>query len=366
MMAEVSPLRPGRTSKTSSSSAMSQASGKRGGMRRIVLIAVLVMGGAAVLGFGWHWIAGMEPAQDRQVSQARPAPINAERAFGYLKQLVALGPRPAGSEANIKQRQLVTDHFRRLGAQITEQPFTARHPLTGKPVQMVNVIGSWFPERADRVVILAHYDTRPHPDNEFDPQRKQLPFLGANDGASGVALLMELAHHLNDSPTQWGVDLLIVDGEELVYDQANGERYGKFFLGAEEFAKQYKKQRRTPGKNTTRYVCGILLDMIGGKDQIIRREPNSVRFANGLVRELWGVARQIGASSFVEQLGREVRDDHLALIDADIPTVDLIDFEYPHWHLASDTVENCSAESLEEIGRVVTAWLSLPRSQKKR
>jgi hypothetical protein len=330
---------------------------------RSTIIACALLGTGIVSWLGWQWLPPRESDQ-RDPARARPAPIDGARAYGYLKQICDLGPRISGSPQNIKQRELVADHFRKLGATLREQTFSTRHPLTGKPVTMVNLIASWFPDRAERVVLLAHYDTRPRPDQERDPARRNLPFLGANDGASGVALLMEIAHHLNENATPWGVDLLLVDGEELVYDQ-DGRRYGEFFLGAKEFAKQYKKERRS-GKADSKYVCGILLDMVAGRDQIIRREPNSVRHAGGLVRELWSVAQHIGAESFIEQMGREVLDDHLALNGEDIPTADLIDFEYPHWHLASDTPEACAPESLEEVGRVVTGWLSLPKPARKR
>src|SRR5437762_2418321 len=148
---------------------------------------------------------------------ASPAPIDGRRAYGYLKQICDIGPRIAGSEANARQRKLVAEHFTKRGGTVREQPFRAEHPLTGRRVDMVNLIGSWHPDRLQRVVIGAHYDTRPHPDQEDDPERRKLPFLGANDGASGVALLMEIAHHLDKLETSWGVDLVLFDGEELVY-----------------------------------------------------------------------------------------------------------------------------------------------------
>jgi Zn-dependent M28 family amino/carboxypeptidase len=229
---------------------------------------------------------------------------------------------------------------------------------------MVNLIASWFPDRTDRVVIGAHYDTRPFPDQEFEPQRKRLPFIGANDGASGVALLMEIAHHLNNSPTPWGVDLVLFDGEELVYEDG-GQRRGEFFLGSIDFAERYKVARRS-GKSTSKYVCGIILDMVAGRDQIIRREPNSVKSAGGLVRQLWAVADRLGIRASSDEMGPEVRDDHLALNAVGIPTADIIDFTYAHWHLASDTPDQCTPESLQDVGRVVTAWLALPRPEKRR
>ena len=143
--------------------------------------------------------------------------VDGARAYKYLKQLCDIGPRPAGSPANTRQRELVSKHFQSNGAKVEEQPFTGRDPKTGVQVNMVNLIGKWNPTRKDRVVIGAHYDTRPFPDEEKVESRRSLPFLGANDGASGVALLMEISHHLDTLSTPWGVDLVFFDGEELVY-----------------------------------------------------------------------------------------------------------------------------------------------------
>jgi glutaminyl-peptide cyclotransferase len=289
---------------------------------------------------------------------ASPAPIDGNRAYGYLKAICEIGPRVAGSPENARQLKMVADHFTKMGGKVREQPFQADHPLTGKRVDMVNLIGSWHPERQQRVLISAHYDTRPHADQEDDPDRINLPFLGANDCASGVALLMEIAHHLDKIETTWGVDLVLFDGEELVY--GDRPRKGEYFLGSWAFARDYAKQIEQRDYKT-RYVAGILLDMVGGKDLQIKREPNSMEFAPALVREVWAVAKQVNAKSFVNDVGREVLDDHLPLNDSGIPTIDIIDFEYPFWHKADDLPENCSAESLAEVGRVLTAWLAQPR-----
>ena len=146
-------------------------------------------------------------------------------------------------------------HFAGLDAEVKLQPFEALHPLTGEPVEMENVMAIWHPERKRRVVIGAHFDTRPHPDKETNPKKKAEPFLGANDGASGVAVLMELAHHLQELKTDVGVDLVAFDGEELVYDDK-----GEYFLGSKHFAEQYTKSGRP-----ARYVAGVVVDMVGGK-----------------------------------------------------------------------------------------------------
>jgi Zn-dependent M28 family amino/carboxypeptidase len=295
---------------------------------------------------------------------ANPAPIDGQRAFQYLEEICKLGPRIAGTPANDRQRQMVADHFKAMGAQIREQPFATAHPLTGQRVNMVNLIGSWHPERNQRIVIGAHYDTRPHPDEEQNPQRLRLPFLGANDGASGVAVLMEIAHHMKDMNTPWGVDLVIFDGEELVFG-AHPNTQGEYFLGSKEFARAYVvdvESRRTK----SRYIAGLVLDMVGGSKLQINQEPNSLNLAPSVVRDVWAVARQLDAKSFRFQQGREVLDDHLALNNAGIPTADIIDFDYPFWHRADDLPKNCSAASLAEVGRVVTAWLAQPRRRTRR
>jgi glutaminyl-peptide cyclotransferase len=317
---------------------------------------------AIAIGLAWPESQGSHSAAAQGAGRSSPAPIDGQRAYGYLKKICELGPRIAGSPENARQRKMVADHFTKMGGQVREQPFQANHPLTGRRVEMVNLIGSWHPERTQRVLISAHYDTRPHPDQEQDPDRARRPFLGANDCASGVALLMEIAHHLDKIETTWGIDLVLFDGEELVY--GDQPRRGEYFLGSKAFARAYARQVERRG-NKTRYVAGILLDMVGGRDLQIKREPNSMESAPGLVREVWAVARQVDAKSFVNDVGREVLDDHIPLNDARIPTIDIIDFDYPYWHKADDSPENCSADSLAEVGRVLTGWLALPRRTRR-
>lgn len=332
-------------------------------MRLIIGLTFIPILGAVLISFALPSVQRLRTAEANSSMLASPAPIDGKRAFGYLKQICEIGPRIAGSEANTRQRKLVAEHFTKTGATVKEQPFRGEHPLTGRRVDMANLIGSWHPDRLQRVVIGAHYDTRPHPDQEDDPERAKLPFLGANDGASGVALLMEIANHLGKMETPWGVDLVLFDGEELVYGE--NPRRGQYFLGSWEFARNYAAQVDR-GRTKVRYANGLVLDMVGGRNLQLKREPNSLRFAPELVREVWAVARQLDAKSFLNDVGREVLDDHLPLNDAGIPTIDLIDFDYPYWHKADDLPENCSADSLADVGRVVTAWLAQPRRRTRR
>lgn len=288
-------------------------------------------------------------------SALSPAPIDGQRAYQYLKEICAMGPRPAGTAANDALRARVSGHFKQEGATIQEQPFAGVDPRSRRRVRMVNLIGSWHPERKERVLLGVHYDTRPFPDEEPDPARRSIPFIGANDPASGVALLMEIAHHLKTSPTPWGVDLVLFDGEELVYGMD-----GDYFLGSKEFARRYVAAR-----STSRYEAALVLDLIGGKNLQIPQEPHSLDLAPKLVQDVWSVARRLKATAFRNQVGRAVLDDHLPLNNGGIPAIDLIDFDYPYWHTADDLPENCSAASLTEVGRVVTAWLAQPKPRRR-
>src|SRR5262249_18285906 len=155
----------------------------------------------------------------------------------------------------------------------------------------------------------------------------------------------------------------LFDGEELVY--GDQPRQGDYFLGSWHFARTYAALVER-GRTKMRYRRGMVLDMIGGRDLQIKREPNSLNFAPEVVPEAWAVARQLDAQPFSNEIGREVRDDPLPLNDAGIPAIDLIDFDYPYGHKADDLPENCAAESLAEVGRVVTAWLALPRARTRR
>ena len=324
------------------------------------LLAVGGLGTALVAAPGLRTIMA-EPADTP--ASLKPAAIDGDRAFGYLKAICALGPHPAGSAANARVRQLVADHFTKHGGAVREQPFAGRDPVSGAELAMANLVGSWFPDRAERIVLCAHYDSRPFPDEDPDPAKRKIPFIGANDPASGIAMLMEIAHHLNDSPTAWGVDLVLFDTEELVYGSGPNQT-GEYFLGSKHFAQTYARARREK-KGKDRIEAAILFDLIGGKDLVVPRDPYSMEFAPSLVNDVWRVAQALKVPQFRTEYGPQVTDDHLPLNNVGIPAIDLIDFHYPHWHKAADLPENCSAASLATVGRVVTAWMNKPKSRKR-
>ena len=324
---------------------------------------VLLGCAAALIALGTAFVV-FSPSAENEANAAFAdvsVSVDGERAYKYLKQLCEIGPRPAGSEANTRQRELVSKHFVAQGGKVSQQTFKGNDPKSGAEVVMVNLIGSWNPDRKDRVVIGAHYDTRPFPDEEKVEARRTLPFLGANDGASGVALLMEIAHHLGKLQMTWGVDLVIFDGEELVYGGGQNQN-GEYFLGSKAFSRNYADGVENRRLNY-RYVAGLVLDMVGDRDLNIDQERNSVDLAPALVRDVWNVARKVKASGFRQRVGTAVLDDHLPMNDAGIPTIDIIDFAYPHWHTSQDLPEKCSAASLEQVGKVVITWLAQPRKR---
>ncbi len=303
------------------------------------------------------WNSGTSEAWQKPATKLKQAdiPFNGERAFQVLKEICDLGPRVAGSEGMRRQQALLKAHFEKLGGRVTLQEFQARTPLDGSKVSLANLIVQWHPDRKERILLCAHYDTRPFPDQ--DPLQPRGAFVGANDGASGVALLCELANSMRDLKSNYGVDFVLFDGEELVYD---GQR-DPYFLGSEHFAHEYVAN--PPGY---RYRCGVLFDMIADAQLQIYQEINSLRTQEQkqVVNDIWGIARSLGVREFIARNGHEVRDDHLALNEiARIPSIDIIDFDYPaprqgnYWHTTQDLPDKCSPLSLAKVGWVIKTWL---------
>ncbi len=295
----------------------------------------------------------VEFAQDRvaPASEVKPIAFDGKKAMEHLKAICALGPRQSGSDGMVKQQGLIRKHFVELGFEVRAQDFTAKQSSQPRAIGMTNLIVSIHPERRRRVILCSHYDTRPIADQERDARRWREPFVSANDGGSGVALLMELGRQLSDAKIDVGVDLVFFDGEEYIF-----ERSDRYFFGSQHFAKTWLQTKDRPV-----YVAAILLDMIAGKNARFPFEGHSIAQAQELCLTLWGIAAELNCDSFVREVGQDVLDDHLALQKAGIPAIDLIDFSYPHWHRLSDIPENCSIESMEQVARVLGVWLQRVR-----
>lgn len=277
-------------------------------------------------------------------------PVDGRRAYGYLKNLCDLGSRSSGTKGMEAQQKLLIEHFSKLGGKVRLQQFRGRHPIDGSSVPMANLTVEWHSESKERVLLCTHYDTLPYPLR--DPIDRRGLFVGANDGGSGVAVLMELAHEIAALKPRFGVDFVLFDAEEFVFR----EGVDPYFLGSEHFSHDYADH---PPK--FRYRAAVLLDMIGDADLQIYLEKNSMRWRDSrrLIAEIWATARRLGVREFIAKPKYEVRDDHLALHDiANIPACDLIDFDYPAWHTRGDTPERCSALSLAKVGWVMRQWLA--------
>lgn len=287
---------------------------------------------------------------------AAPA-FDRDRAWKDLQMQVDFGPRVPGTKAHLATRDWLVAQLTPLAAKVTLQPLS--HKLGGRDVQMWNIIAD-FPgtgaEPRERVLLAAHWDTRPTADHDPDPAKRTRPIAGANDGASGVAVLLEIARQLKAHPIAHDVQIVLFDGEDYGSYPNMAANLDHMLLGSRYYADHLPEPKPD---------WGILLDMVGDADLEIYREPNSERMAKAVNDRVFAAAKALGylktesRPGFVDELFQyEIIDDHIAVNEAGVPMIDLIDFNYPYWHTTSDTPERCSAESLEMVGRVVLSAIS--------
>lgn len=271
--------------------------------------------------------------------------FDAERSFKDLKTQVSFGPRVPGSEGHAKCKEWLVSQMKESCEDVRLQEFEYKWQYGSKTLKMANVIGEQnYKTAKTKILLLAHWDTRPHASEEINSEKAQKPIDGANDGASGVAVLLELMRAVKGRlPKDVGIIYLLTDGEDL------GPDLSEMFIGATHFAKNLP---------TPRPDYGILLDMIGDKDLKVPMEPNSHYYAPTLMSALYDHAAKIGlGSTFPKVYGPTISDDHLPINAVGIPTIDLIDFDYPYWHTLEDTVDKCSAESLGKVGKLMETWV---------
>jgi len=279
---------------------------------------------------------------------AEPPGFSGARAFEDLKRLVDFGPRPSGSQALAQARQWLIQELRATGAEVEEDPFVGDTPMG--PVPMDNLIAKFRGSSRQTVVVAGHYDTK-----RFD----QFRFLGANDGGSSAALLVELARALGPKRHALNYWLVFFDGEEAVRDwSATDSLYGSRHL----------VEKLSASGELSRLQALILVDMIGDAQLRIPREEGSTPWLNDLV---FNVAQHLGYGKVFAGSQGAVTDDHMPFIDAGVSAVDLIDFDYgpdnSYWHSAQDTLDHCSPRSLAIVGRVVAASLDeLEKSSPKK
>ncbi|HUP18658.1 MAG TPA: M28 family peptidase [Gemmatimonadota bacterium] len=274
--------------------------------------------------------------------------FDAELADSLVRRQMEFGPRVPGTAAHAAALEWMTAYLAERADAVEQIPFT--HVTTvGDTLRLTNVFARFRPEVASRVLLLAHWDSRPVSERSADAADRALPLPGANDGASGVAILLTIADALAASPPGVGVDILLTDGEDWGHDPVTfATRIEDMLLGARHFAD-------TRG-DTYRPLYGILLDLVGDQSPRFPREGNSMAYAPEVVGRVWDKADELGYGDiFVDVIGQSIVDDHLPLNEAGIRTINVIDFDYPYWHTREDTADKVSARTLDVVGEVVLA-----------
>lgn len=271
--------------------------------------------------------------------------FDAKRAYEELVKQVDMGPRKPGTAAHKKCRDYILEEVKKNCDDGRLQEFGHIWSETNSRITMWNVVGeqNWKDAKV-RVVLIAHWDTRPFADQDWDSANQKKPIAGANDGASGVAVLLELMRAFKkDLPKDVGIQYLFTDGEDL------GPSLDEMFLGARAYTRNFPSPKPD---------YGILLDMIGDKDLTVPMDPESLRYARPVVKALYDHAKTIGLEkTFPSVAGPQIVDDHIPINQAGLRTIDLIDFDYPYWHTIEDTADKCSAESLGKVGKLLESFL---------
>lgn len=282
--------------------------------------------------------------------------FSSERAWHWLEVQCDLGPRPPGSPALESLRGLVEAHAESLGLRCVRLCFETVDPWRGGTVEVCNLVVSAGPPAGGRLWLGAHYDTRPACDKDPDPDRRDELLLGANDGASGTAILLHLMELLAASPPDRGVDLLFFDGE----DSGKSGDVAGFCLGSRRLAATWNEFPSPLAGGKPRGL--IVLDMVGRRGLNVGMEAYSLREAPELTRGVFGRARDLGLNSFSAVPATAVYDDHVPFLLEGIPAVDLIDFGFPEWHTTGDVPAVCDPAALGEVGRLVSSliWEPLP------
>jgi hypothetical protein len=262
--------------------------------------------------------------------------FNAKRAFAYLEKQCEFGPRVPGTTAHQETQVYLFTELKRYADEVVLQPFEFRDQ--DRTVRMNNILARFGEDSGEKILLAAHWDTRPFADRDPDPANRNTPILGANDAASGVAVLLEVARVLKSKPPPIEVIIVLFDGEDY------GRTVSTMFLGSTHFAQNMGRWKAD---------FGILLDMVGDRTLELPMEGYSWNAARDLTEAIWQRAEELGLPAFQRRLGPAIMDDHLPLIQSGVPTIDIIDFNYPHWHTVEDTPDKCSAESLDIVGQLV-------------
>ena len=287
------------------------------------------------------------------MTEAPLVSFNADSAYRYVARQVEFGPRVPNTKAHQQAGDWLVAELQRHGAKVIQQNMMLK-AFDGTNLNSRNIFGQINPDAKDRILLLAHWDCRPWADNDPDPAKRKQPVDGANDGASGVGVLLEIARQLKLSGSEKGVDILFVDAEDW---GTEGDDQS-WALGARYFAEHLPVEGYSP-------QVAVLLDMVGGKDAQFCREYYSERSAPQVAEAIWSTASGLGfGEMFLNRMGSAIMDDHINLIKAGIPAIDIIEYHpedetgfNPRWHTTSDNMDGISKETLNAIGLTLMTWL---------
>lgn len=290
-----------------------------------------------------------------QVKQVVIPDFNADSAYNYVKKQLDFGPRVPGSVAHKQCAEWFVDFFSDKADTVYVQDFRTRL-YDGRGIDGKNIIAAFNPEAKKRILLAAHWDSRPFADHDPDKNNWNTPIDGANDGASGVGVLMEIARILNDNPINVGVDIILFDLEDY------GAPYFLNLMTNDDWALGSQYWAKNPHIYNYRAYFGILLDMVGASNPKFPKEYYSQQFAPALSNDIWKVARELGYDEyFTNELGHPINDDHIYVnAIARIPMIDIIHLEntsessfYPYWHTVKDNIEQIDPKTLGMVGDVV-------------
>lgn len=282
--------------------------------------------------------------------------FNADSAYAYIQAQVNFGPRIPNTQAHVEAGNYLATKLAEFGANVSNQ-YVDLSAYDGTILKARNIIGSYKPETKKRVLLFAHWDTRPWADNDPNPENHRKPILGANDGASGVGVLLEIARQINLKEPTIGIDIIFFDAEDYGIPQFHQGNYMEdtWALGSQYWS-------RYPHISNYKARYGILLDMVGGKDAKFYREGYSDRYAKSIVDKVWNTAQELGYGSyFVNRKGGPVTDDHYYVNEiAGIRSIDIIPYDETgdssfgyFWHTVEDNINVISKPTLEAVGQTV-------------